>query len=98
MMVTCVSASTTQASCHQDSLSSPFRRNAGITVALRVTFVSHGLRRGRACAFRFASNAASDTHYPRGYAAVLSVGGDVDSITSCPAIANARTGFKLSTI
>lgn len=32
------------------------------------------------------------------YAAVLSVGTEVESVTSCPAIANARTGFRLSTI
>ncbi|AOI95606.1 hypothetical protein WS66_08175 [Burkholderia sp. LA-2-3-30-S1-D2] len=32
------------------------------------------------------------------YAAVLSVGAEVESVTSCPAIANARTGFRLSTI
>jgi len=32
------------------------------------------------------------------YAAVLSVGTEVESVTSCRAIANARTGFRLSTI
>lgn len=45
-----------------------------MAVTPRVTFVSRGLQRGWECAFRLESNAASDMHYLRGYAAVLSVG------------------------